>query len=334
MNNPFTPLETKSWDRYLFVVGGILVAVLAAIPFVTTNTYLTGLIFTTLLFVALASSWNILSGYTGYISFGHVAFFGVGGYTCAILFSNFGVNMYLALLLGGVFATIVSLPIATATIRLNDVYFSIIMLALAELLLEIATNLDITGGAQGKVLPIGQYNLVTYELMLAVAVVTILTSYLISRSYVGLALTAIHDDEEAAGSLGLDTTRYKISAFALSAFFPAIAGGIAAIYWLFINPSTMFAVTTSGDMMIMSVIGGMATVIGPVLGAVLVAPLRAETQAAYPYFHGIVFGLVFMILVLTIPNGIVSLVRNSKYVKSFTGPDEQIEETPRVDDND
>lgn len=327
-------LEPKAWDRYAFAVGGILVVALAAVPFLTENTYLTGLVFSTLLFVTLASSWNILSGYTGYISFGHVAFFGTGGYTCAILLANFDVNLYLAVLAGGVFATLVSLPVATATIRLNDVYFSIIMLALAELLLEIANTLDITGGSQGKVLPIGEYNVITYEMMLLVTVVSILSSYLIARSYAGLALTAIHDDEEAAGSLGLDTDRYKISAFALSAFFPAIAGGIAALYWLFINPSTMFAVTTSGDMMIMSVIGGMGTVLGPVLGAVLVTPLRAETQAAYPYFHGIVFGLLFMILVLTIPNGLMSVVRDSKYFDSVTGPDEPVEPPQQVEEND
>lgn len=313
--NVLSTVRTHEWDRYAFGLGAVLVLVLGALPFVIDNSYVTGLIFTTLMFVTLASSWNLLSGYTGYISFGHVAFFGIGGYTCAILIADFGVNLYLAILAGGLFATVVSLPVALATIRLSGVYFSIIMLAFAELMLETAINLNITGGTTGKVLPVGNFAVVTYELMLALTVVTIATVYIGVRSYFGLTLTAIHDDEEAAESLGLNTTYYKIVAFGLSAIFPAIAGGIAAIYWLYINPSTMFAVTTSGDMMIMSVIGGMGTVLGPILGATMMTPIRAQTQAAYPYFHGIVFGLLFMILVLTVPNGLVSLADKSERIE-------------------
>jgi branched-chain amino acid transport system permease protein len=327
--NVFSTLQPHEWDRYGFVVGAVIVVVLGAFPFVTDNSYLTGLIFTTLMFVTLASSWNLLSGYTGYISFGHVAFFGIGGYTCAILIADFGVNLYLAILAGGVFATLVSLPVALATIRLSGVYFSIIMLAFAELMLEVAINLGITGGTTGKVLPVGNFTLVTYELMLALTVVTLVTGYLAVRSYFGLTLTAIHDDEEAAESLGLNTTWYKIVAFGLSAIFPAIAGGIAAIYWLYINPSTMFAVTTSGDMMIMSVIGGMGTVLGPIIGATLITPIRAQTQAAYPYFHGIVFGLLFMILVLTVPNGLVSLTDKSERLNRLLSRSEGTEPTPK-----
>jgi len=327
--NVFSTVQPHEWDRYGFVVGAVIVVVLGAFPFVTDNSYLTGLIFTTLMFVTLASSWNLLSGYTGYISFGHVAFFGIGGYTCAILIADFGVNLYLAILAGGVFATLVSLPVALATIRLSGVYFSIIMLAFAELMLEVAINLGITGGTTGKVLPVGNFTLVTYELMLALTVVTLVTGYLAVRSYFGLTLTAIHDDEEAAESLGLNTTWYKIVAFGLSAIFPATAGGIAAIYWLYINPSTMFAVTTSGDMMIMSVIGGMGTVLGPIIGATLMTPIRAQTQAAYPYFHGIVFGLLFMILVLTIPNGLVSLTDKSERLNRLLSRSEGTEPTPK-----
>jgi branched-chain amino acid transport system permease protein len=309
--NVLSTVRVHELDRYALGIAAILVLVLAALPFAIENTYITGLVFTTLMFVTLASSWNLLSGYTGYISFGHVAFFGIGGYTCAILIADFGVNLYLAILAGGLFATLVSLPVALATIRLSGVYFSIIMLAFAELMLELATNLNITGGTTGKVLPVGNFEVVTYHLMLALTVVTLATVYVGVRSYFGLTLTAIHDDEEAAESLGLNTTYYKIIAFSLSAIFPALAGGIAAVYWLYINPSTMFAVTTSGDMMIMSVIGGMGTVLGPILGATLMTPIRAQTQAAYPYFHGIVFGLLFMILVLTVPNGLVSLTDKS-----------------------
>ena len=327
-------IQTHEWDRYGFVIASIIVLGLIAAPFIIDNTYITGLIFTTLMFVILASSWNLLSGYTGYISFGHVAFFGIGGYTCAILIADFGVNLYLALLVSGLLTTAISLPIAIATIRLSGVYFSIIMLAFAELMLEVAINLDITGGNTGKVLPVNDHGMLPYYLMLGLTVVTVATVYIGVRSYFGLTLTAIHDDEEAAESLGLNTTFYKMTAFALSAIFPAIAGGIAAIYWLYINPSSMFAVTKSGDMMIMSVIGGMGTVLGPILGATMLTPVRSQTQAAYPFFHGIVFGFLFMILVLTVPNGLISLTEKServnKLVSRFSGTDRK--NTEEMDD--
>lgn len=306
----FGSLQSEPLDKYMIGFGAILVGLLAVFPLLTERSYLVGLVLTTLMFVTLATSWNILSGFTGYISFGHAAFFGIGAYTCAILFGDYGVSMYGAIVIGGIVTVIVSLPVALATIRLTDVYFAIIMLAFAELLHEATESFSsLTGGVRGKVLPVGDYTLITYELMLLLTVVSILTAYVISRTHIGLALTAIRDDEEAAGSLGLDTTRYKILAFSLSAMYPGIAGGIAAIYWIYIDPSTVFSVIISGDMMIMSVLGGMGTVLGPVLGASLLTPLSFETQASYPYFHGIVFGTLFMILVLTMPEGVVSQIK-------------------------
>lgn len=303
-------LQSEPLDKYLIGAGGVLVGLLAVFPFLTERSYLIGLVLTTLMFVTLASSWNMLSGFTGYISFGHAAFFGIGAYTCAILFGDYGVSMYAAIAIGGIVTVVLSLPVALATIRLADVYFAIIMLAFAELLYEAAENFsDLTGGVRGKVLPLGEYTIITYELMLALTVVTILTAYVISRTHIGLALTAIRDDEEAAGSLGLATARYKILAFSLSAVYPGIAGGIAAIYWVYIDPGTVFDVIISGDMMIMSVLGGMGTVLGPVLGGSLLTPLSFETQANYPYFHGIVFGTLFMLLVLMMPEGIVAQIR-------------------------
>ena len=303
-------VTTEPLDKYVLSVGAALTVLLAVFPFITDRGYLVGLVLTTLMFVILASSWNMLSGFTGYISFGHVAFFGIGAYTCAILFGDFGVNVYLAILAAGIVALLLSLPVAVATIRLAGVYFAIIMLAFAELMMEAANNFSgLTGGVRGKVLPIGDFELITYMLMLGLTVITVATAYVIGRSHIGLALTAIRDDEEAAGSLGLHTTRYKVLAFSLSAMYPGFAGGIIAVYWAYIDPATAFDVIISGDMMIMSVLGGMGTVLGPVLGALLLTPLTFETQASYPFFHGIVFGTLFMVLVLAMPDGIVAQLK-------------------------
>lgn len=307
-------IKTRPWDGHAFAVGALLVAALLAFPFLVDNRFLIGVLFSTLMFVTLATSWNILSGYTGYISFGHAAFFGIGAYTCAILFGEVGLPIAVAIGLAGVVTVALSLPIATATIRLSDVYFAIMMLVFSELLLAAAENFDsLTGGVRGMVLPIGDYLTYMYLLMLGLTVVSILTSYAIARSHVGLALTAIREDEEAADSLGLHTTKYKVLAFSISALYPGIAGAIAAIYWAYIDPSSVFDVILSGDMMIMSVLGGMGTVAGPILGAAVINPLTMETQAQYPYFHGIVFGLLFMILVLAMPEGVVPTFQGSRF---------------------
>ena len=311
-------IKVRRWDKYAFILGGLVLAVLVAFPFLFDNRYLIGILFSTLLFVTLATSWNILSGYTGYISFGHAAFFGIGAYTCAILFGDFELPIILAILLAGAVTVLISLPVATATIRLTDVYFAIMMLVFAQLMLAAAENFSwLTGGVRGMVLPIGDYLTYMYLLMVGLTLLSVLTSYLIARSHVGLALTAIREDEEAADSLGLHTTKYKMIAFSISALYPGIAGAIAAIYWAYIDPDTVFDVVLSGDMMIMSVLGGMGTVLGPILGAVIINPLTTETQAQYPYFHGIVFGMIFMILVLAMPEGFVPTFKQSRFGKQI-----------------
>lgn len=313
-DNTTDSISTGPWDRYAFTLGAVLLAALFAVPFITQNRYYIGIVFTTLMFITLATSWNMLSGFTGYISFGHAAFFGIGAYTCAILFGDYGTSMFVAILIAGVVTVILSLPVATATIRLSDTYFAIMMLVFSQLLLNAAENFgSLTGGVQGFILPVGNTLQTTYLLMVALTAVSVLTTYLIARSHLGLALTAIRDDEEAADALGLNTTKYKVFAFSASAIYPGFAGGIAAIYWAYIDPSTVFNVILSGDMMIMSVLGGMGTVVGPILGASIINPLTTETQAAYPFLHGIVFGTLFMVLVLSMPDGVVPTFQRSGY---------------------
>jgi branched-chain amino acid transport system permease protein len=305
----FRPQEL---DRYWLVVGVVVALLFLAIPFVS-NRYIVSLGFSILLFGTLAASWNILSGYTGYISFGHAAFFGLGAYAGGLLIVKQGVNPILGILLAGIITFLISLPMATTTLRLDDVQFSIIMLAFAQILLFGAEQFEgITEGVRGLVLPVGSPQLLLYVFILTLAIVTTVTAYLLDRSHVGLALTAIHDDEEAAEAMGVNTLRYKVFAFSLSAFYPGFAGAIAALYWTYINPSTVFNPILSGDMMIMSVLGGMGTVIGPLVGALGLTPLRIEAQAQFPFLHGIVFGSLFLIFVLTMPEGVVRWAEQSQ----------------------
>ncbi|MFC7157686.1 branched-chain amino acid ABC transporter permease [Halomarina halobia] len=302
-------------DRRWAVVGLLLSVFVLGVPFIF-NSYVSGLMFSILMFCILASSWNILSGYSGYISFGHAAFFGLGAYATALLVIRTGINPFLAILIAGVVTVIGSLPLATATLRLDDVQFSIVMLAFAEILLVASQTFEgLTEGVRGLALPIGDYALLVYVSMFLLCVVTVLTSYFISRSHIGLALRSIHDDEDAAEAMGVNTTRYKVLAFSVSAFFPGLTGGIAAIYWTYINPSTVFDPILSGEMMIMSVLGGMGTVAGPLIGATVLTPLGAETRAQFPFLHGLVFGGLFLLFVLTMPEGVVNRVINIRSKK-------------------
>lgn len=315
----------RSTDRYWLALGLAVALAFLALPFVTEG-YITSLGFSILLFGLLAASWNMLSGYSGYISFGHAAFFGLGAYTGGILIADYGLGPYTAMILAGIITVIISLPMATATLRLDDVQFSIIMLAFSQILLfGSRTFKSITGGVRGLVLPIGVSTLVTYLLIFVLCVVTVILMYFIDRSHLGLALRAIHDDEDAAEAMGVNTTKYKVIAFCLSALFPGFAGTVAAIYWTYINPITVFDPVLSGDMMIMSVLGGMGTVVGPLLGSLLLTPLRLEAQARFPYLHGIVFGGLFLIFVLTMPEGIVKRLEDTRVaarIRQFFGGDD------------
>lgn len=313
--SPDIVFRPKVNDRRWLIAGVLISLLILSFPLIF-NEYLLGLVFSILMFCVLASSWNILSGYSGYISFGHAAFFGLGAYATGLLIIEMAMNPVLAILIAGVVTVIGSLPLATATLRLDDVQFSIVMLAFAEILLVASQTFDsITEGVRGLALPVGDNLFLVYGLMFGLCIVTVGTSYFISRSHFGLALRSIHDDEDAAEAMGVNTTWYKVFAFTLSAFYPGLAGGIAAIYWTYINPSTVFDPVLSGEMMIMSVLGGMGTVVGPLIGATVLTPLGIETQARFPFLHGLVFGGLFLAFVLTMPEGVVNRVvsiRNDK----------------------
>lgn len=302
----------RSSDRYWLAFGVVTALFFMLVPFVG-SIYAVSVAFSILLFGVLAASWNIISGYTGYISFGHAAFFGLGAYSGALLIVKQGFDPLMAIAAAGVITTLVSIPMATATLRLDDVQFSIIMLAFAQILLYATQTFDgITEGVQGVVMPILDLSDLLYFLLLGLAIVTTVVTYLVDRTHIGLALTAIHDDEDAATAMGVHTIKYKVLAFTLSAIFPGLAGALAALHWTFINPTSVFSVMISGDMMIMSVLGGMGTVIGPLLGSLVLTPLRIEASAQFPYLHGIVFGGLFLIFVLTMPEGFVTWIKQNR----------------------
>lgn len=290
--------------RNLSYLGGLCV-VLLILP-EQINVYYRSFIMFTMMYVVLALSWNIISGYTGYISFGHVLFYGVGSYASAILVADYGWNWLPTLLISAGVAVIVAIVLGFPVLRLKGPYFAIAMLGAAESFRILATVWDsVTHGGEGISLPNVENSLSTYYAMMALMVVTILVSYWIGHSRFGVRLNAIREDEVAATANGINTTFYKLAAFVLSAIFPAIAGGIQANKTLYIDPETEFFILITITMKLMAMMGGKGTVVGPIIGAILLYSIQEIVWVQVPQAHLIAFGVFLILVARFMPGGIV-----------------------------
>jgi branched-chain amino acid transport system permease protein len=293
------------------LLGGLLVGalLLAALPFLA-NPYVVSLAFLLLMWVALASSWNLLSGYTGYVSFGHAGFFGVGAYTAAILITTYRWHWLVACLAGGVLCILLALIIGWPALRLRGPYFAIALLGLSEVGRIVASVWEpVTRGGLGISLPPESDLLADYYAMLALAALATVLVYAIATSKTGLRLLAIREDETAAEVVGVPTTRYKLLAFTLSAVFPGVAGGLYAWQTSYIDPATVFSVSISVRTIASAMFGGVGTVIGPVLGAVLLNLLAEVLWVRFPSLHPVLFGGLIMLTLLVMPGGIMALLQ-------------------------
>ena len=286
----------------LLVVFGLALAVLPG----TVSVYLRSFLMFTMMYVVLALSWNIISGFTGYTSFGHVAFYGIGAYTCAILVADHSWHWIPTLLVTGVVAALVALAIGYPVLRLKGPYFAIAMLGAAEGTRVIATVWDsLTHGGLGISFPNVENSFPTYYAMLILMVLTIAVAYVVGHSRFGVRLNAIREDEVAAEALGVNTTLYKLAAFGLSAIFPAAAGGIQAYKVLYIDPPSVFFVQITIAMALMSMLGGKGTVIGPIVGAVLLYTIQELTWVNFPTAHLIAYGLFIIVVARFMPRGLM-----------------------------
>jgi branched-chain amino acid transport system permease protein len=289
--------------------------VLALLPPVL-SVYLRSFALFTMMYVVLALSWNIISGFTGYTSFGHVVFYGIGAYACAILVADHGWPWVLTLAVGAVAAAAVALALGYPVLRLKGPYFAIAMLGAAEGARVVATVWDgLTHGGVGISLPSGEHSIATYYAMLVLMLVTIAVSYVVGHSRFGVRLNAIREDEVAAEAMGIDATRYKLVAFTLSAVFPAMAGGIQAYKVLYIDPPSVFFVQITIAMALMSMLGGKGTVVGPILGAVLLYTAQELTWVNFPTAHLIAYGLFIIAVARFMPRGLVGFAIDRGWVR-------------------
>ncbi len=291
-------------------------AVALAILPASLSVYLRSFVLFAMMYVVLALSWNIISGFTGYTSFGHVAFYGIGAYACAILIADHGWHWIPALVVAGVVSAAVAVAIGYPVLRLKGPYFAIAMLGAAEGTRVIATVWDsLTHGGLGISLPSTETSFQTYYAMLALMVLTIMVAYGVGHSRFGVRLNAIREDEGAAEALGINATTYKLSAFVLSAVFPAVAGGIQAYKVLYIDPPAVFFVQITIAMALMSMLGGKGTVIGPIVGAVLLYTVQELSWVNFPSAHLVAYGLFIIVVARFMPRGLMGLAIDRGWVR-------------------
>jgi branched-chain amino acid transport system permease protein len=291
-------------QKIIFII--LLIVIMACLPMVIEKESTINLLVLILLYVILATSWNILGGYTGQTSLGHAAFFGLGSLATRLLWVK-GVHIIPSILVGGLLAVTFAMIIGAPAFRLKGVYFAIGTLALAEILNVTVGNLF----PEIASLPIKE--LVTYELIpryyaiLGLAVFIIGGSYLLVHSKVGLGMMAVREEEDAAESLGVSALKHKLIALGVSAFFTGLAGGMFAYYHVGYYYQYPFSPSWSLDMLTMVYIGGQGTIIGPIIGAVFFVALKQFLVMNVGEYHLIIFGTLFIIVVLFLPGGIVSL---------------------------
>ena len=262
------------------------------------------------MWVTLAQSWNLISGLTGYVSFGHVAFFGTGAYATAILIASAGWPWLPASLAGGVAAAAMALIIGYPCLRLRGPYFAIAMLGLAEVMRVAASYFQgLTGGSQGLSLPTLNASVPIYYAMGGAAAGVTAAAYFIITSRFGLRLMTIREDEIAAEAAGIDTTRYKLYAFLLSAIGPGVVGGFFARDQGYIEPFAVFPLVMTITMVVMALFGGKGTVWGPVLGAAGLFVVEEIVWARFLYLHQLLFGAIIVLVVLFMPRGILGVLQ-------------------------
>ena len=289
----------------------LLVVILACLPMVIEKASTINLLILIFLYIVLASSWNILGGYTGQTSLGHAAFFGLGSLATRQLWTM-GFPILPSVLVGGLLAVAFALLIGAPAFRLKGVYFAIGTLALAQILYVTIGNVfpEITS------LPVEDlinYQLTPrYYLFLGLAVLVVGVTYFLVNSRRGLGMMAVREEEDAAESLGVSAIRHKLLALGISAFFTGLAGGGFAYYHVSYYYQFPFAPVWSLDMLTMVYIGGSGTILGPIIGAVFFVVLKEFLVLNVGEYHLIVFGLLFVLVVLFLPGGIISIWKKIK----------------------
>jgi branched-chain amino acid transport system permease protein len=308
--------------RIASILGAAALVVIAlAFPYLFTSPLVVTVAIFTLVYGIMATGWNILGGYTGYISLGHAAFFGIGAYALALVCQHFhvpgGYEPFFLLPVAGLIAAAFAVPLGIITLRTRRHVFVVLTIAMLFIGQLLATNLrQLTNGSTGLALPAppwmaAAFNIPYYYAALSVLVAGLLVSWWIRQSKFGLALRAIRDDEDRAVGLGVNAGLYKLVCFVLAAFFIALAGGIWSYFQTYIYPQSVFDPLFDIAMVLMTFAGGLGTLAGPVLGALLIEPAHEYFTIQYGAsgLYLILYGGLFLVIILLLPQGIIPTIR-------------------------
>jgi branched-chain amino acid transport system permease protein len=306
-----------------WAAGAVALAAAALFPLVADRPTWQNTAILMLMTAELGVAWNILGGYAGQVSLGHAAFFGAGAYVSTLLSMKLGLSPWLGMLAGGCAAGVLSLLVGWPCFRLKGHYFAMATIAVGEIVQAVVNGWDALGGAVGFNLPLaetGFWGLVFnrsklpyYYIALALLLLALLVNWLVARSHVGYYLRAIKDEPDAARSLGVSLTRYKLYAIVISSFLVAMGGTLYAQKELFIDPGSTLSTSLSIKMALVAILGGVGTLLGPVIGAVI---LTAIEEASRIVFGGtgrgtdlVVYGLLIVVIAVYQPAGVLGWVR-------------------------
>jgi branched-chain amino acid transport system permease protein len=314
------PIKAFTPARILLLV---VLAVSALLPWFVEDPAHQNVAILILMAAQMGVAWNIVGGYAGQVSLGHVAFYGLGAYTSTLLGTQLGFNPWLAMLVGGVVAAAISLVIGWSCFRLKGHYFTMATIAVAEIMQIIFTNWEYAGAAVGLTIPMDQQGwgafvfaskVPYYYIALGLLLATLLANYLIEKSYLGYYFRAIKDEPDAARSLGVSLSKYKQIAFAVSSFFTALGGSLYAQKELYIDPSSMLGTGVSIKMALVSILGGIGTLFGPVVGAGLLTIIDEGTRVM---FGGtgrgtdlIIYAALIVVIAVYYPTGVMGWFKN------------------------
>jgi branched-chain amino acid transport system permease protein len=303
-------------------VLGVTIAVMIVLPLVVKSSFAVDILIRVLLFSFIGVSWNLIGGYAKQLSLGHAAFFGLGAYTSTLLQIDFGISPWIGMVAGGVVAMLVSLPIGWLCFRLRGPYFTIATISTAQVLMLIFLKFrDFAWGAEGTTIPnLGHAPLMMqfetkipyYYIVLGLLAIALAVTALIERSRMGYYLVAIGEDEDAAEAVGVNAPRVKRNIFMISSFLTALAGTFYTQYIYFIDPQTAFNFNISIEAALVSIVGGIGTLWGPVIGTVLLETTSALLQSWLGNSIGgvqlTVYALILMTIILWRPTGIMGFL--------------------------
>lgn len=307
--------------KHMFKIAIIIVICLVLFPMTGQSSYVLRIVTVCMMYVMIAMSINLLTGFCGLMTMGHAAFWGIGAYTAAILATRYNVGMGVCMILAALIAGIFSLLLGLATLRLKGYFLTIVTLGFCEIIRLVELNsMELTRGPLGIAnIPAPNFfgitfssNKAVYYIMLILVVLTVVLVYNLVHSRIGLAVMSIRDDDLAAASMGVNVYLYKIMVFVISAMIMGVCGAFYAHYIKFVDPSS-FTTNASMQMLIMAIFGGLGSIPGTILGASILTILP-ETIRVLSQYRNLIYGIIIVVLMMVKPDGLLGSV-NFKYIK-------------------